>query len=53
MCSKETRRFKSKRFQHDYKNKLIEKINKAYIMQNHKFDGRKCNSNQKWNNDKL
>ena len=28
MCSKQNRRFKSKRAQHDYKNKRIENINK-------------------------
>ena len=33
MYSKQNRRFEYKRFQHDYKNKWIENINKAYIMQ--------------------
>ena len=33
MCSKQNRRFKSKRFQHDYRKKWIENINKANIMQ--------------------
>ena len=30
MCSKQKRIFKSKCFQHNYKNKWIENINKAY-----------------------
>ena len=30
MYSKQNRRFKSKRFKHDYRNKWIENINKAY-----------------------
>ena len=34
---------------HDYRNKWIEDVNKAYIIQ---MNGIKCNSNQDWNNDK-
>ena len=30
MCSKQHERFKSKRFQYDYRNKWIKNINKAY-----------------------
>ena len=54
MCSKQNRRFKFERVQHDYRNKLIENINKAYIMWMYKwkFDGIKCNSNQKLNKNK-
>ena len=33
MCSKQNRRFKSKHVQHDYRNKWIENLIKAYIMQ--------------------
>ena len=33
MCSKQNRRFKSKRFQHDYRNKSIKNINKTCVMQ--------------------
>ena len=63
MCFKSNRRFKSKRVYHDYRNKCIKNINKAYIMQimqingisckcKCNFDGRKCDSDQRWNNDK-
>ena len=46
MCSKQNRRFKSKTVQHDYGNKWIKNITKAYVMRiKCKFDGRKCNSN--------
>ena len=39
MCSKQNRRFKSKRCQHDYKNKLIENINKGLMCEYRcKFD---------------
>ena len=40
--------------QHDYRKKGIKSINKNYVPYKCKckFDGRKCNSNQKWNNDK-
>ena len=37
MCSKQNKKFKSKCVQDDYRNKLIENVNKS------KFDGRKCN----------
>ena len=35
-------------------NKLVENTNKTYVMQECKckFDGKKCDSNQEWNNDK-
>ena len=37
----------------NYRNKWIEIINKAYIVEcKCKFDGRNCNSDQWWNNDK-
>ena len=53
MCSKQNRGFKSKRFQHDYRNKWIETLIKHISSAcKCKFDGRKCNSNEKWNNDK-
>ena len=49
-------RLKPKCVQHDYKNKWIENINKACIIFTSecqcKFDGRKCNSEQWWNNGK-
>ena len=32
MYSKQNKKFKPKREQHDYKNKLIKNINKSYIM---------------------
>ena len=50
MCSKQNRRFKSN---------MIKEINESKNLTKHisceckcKFDGRKCNSNQKWNNNK-
>ena len=53
MCSKQNRRFKCKCVQHSYRNKLIEKLSKAYIIQcKRKFDGRKRNWGQWWKNDK-
>ena len=53
MCSKQNRRFKSKRVQHDYRNKWIKSIKKHVPCKYKcKFDGRDCNSNQNWNNDK-
>ena len=55
MRSKQNRRFKSKCFQHDYRNMNHE----SKTLTKHlsceckcKFDGRKCSSNQNWNNDK-
>ena len=54
MCSKQNRRFKSKSVQYD------KGINESYTLTKHvsceckcKFDGRKFNSNQRWNNDSL
>ena len=44
--------FKSKPFQHDYRNKLIENIKHISCKCKCEFDSRKCNSNQKCNNDK-
>ena len=53
MCSKQNRRFKSKHFQYDYGNKWIESVKKPFSFKRKcKFDRKKCNSNQKWNNDK-
>ena len=53
MCSKQNRKLKSKLVQHDYRNKWIGKINKAYICEcKCRFFGRKYNSDQWWNNDK-
>ena len=49
VCAPNKTRFKSKRFQHDYGNKLIKNFNETYIIRKRKFDKRKCNSNQKWN----
>ena len=53
MCSKQNRRFKPEYFN------MITGINKPKILTKYvsckckrKFDGEKCNSNQKWNNDK-
>ena len=47
------RRFKSKRVQHDYRNKRIENVKKVYIMEcKCKFDRKSCKSDQWWNNDK-
>ena len=53
MCSKQNRRCKCKCLN------MITRINESKILTKHlscececKFDGRKCNSNQKWNNDK-
>ena len=51
MCYKQNRRFRSKRVQHDYSNKLIKNFNKTSKCKC-KFNGRKCNSYQKWSNDK-
>ena len=42
-------------FQHDYRYKRIENINKTYLMWGEyqwKYNGTKCKSNQWWNNDK-
>ena len=45
--------FKSKRFQHDYRDKWIENINKAYFYNCQcKFDETKCKWNQWQNNNK-
>ena len=53
MCSKQNRRLKSKHVHHNYRNKLIENKKKHISCEcKCKFNGRKCNSNQKWNNDK-
>ena len=51
MCSKQNRRFKNRLVQHDYRNQktLAKHVSCKY---NCKFGGRKCNSNQNWNNDK-
>ena len=50
MSSKQNRRFKSKWVQHDYRNKRIKKHISCECKC--KFDRRKCNPNQKWNNGK-
>ena len=53
MCSKQNRRFKSKHVQYGYRNKCIKTLTKHISCDcKCKFDGRKCNSYQKWNNDK-
>ena len=57
MCYKQNRGFKSKRIERGCRNKWIERINKAYLMYiscecKCRFDRRKCNSDQLWNNDK-
>ena len=50
---KQNKRFKFNSFKHDYRNKWIQNIKKPISCQcKCKFDGKKCNSNQKWNNDK-
>ena len=51
MCSKQNRRFKSKHAQSYYRNKWSKTLTKHISYQcKCKFDGRKCNSNQKSNN---
>ena len=53
MCSKQNIRFNSEHFQRDYRNKWIKNIYKHISWEcKCKFDCRKCNSNQKWNNGK-
>ena len=53
MCCKRNIILKSKRFQHDYRNKLVKNISKTYICKCEcKYDDRKCDWNQKWNNGK-
>ena len=53
VCYKQNRRFKSKHFQHDYRSNESETLTKHISCEcKCKFDGRKCNSNQDWNNDK-
>ena len=53
MCFKQNRRFKSKSVQHDYRNNWIKTLTKHISLERKgKFDGKKCDSNQKWNNDK-
>ena len=47
MSFKWNSRFKSNRVQHDYSKKRIQNFENRKC----KFDGRKCNSNQKWNID--
>ena len=56
MCSKQNRRFKPKRVQHDYR---ITGINESKTLTKHisceckcNFHGANCNSNQWWNNNK-
>ena len=52
MYSKQNR-FKSKRVQHDYRNKWIKTLTKYISCEcKYTFDRTKCNSNQLWNNDK-
>ena len=47
------RELKSKCVQHDYRSKGIANIKKHVLCEYKcKFDGKKCYSNQKWNNDK-
>ena len=51
--SQQNGRFKSKHVQHNYRNKWIENISKHISCQSkHRFDGRKCNSDRRGNNDK-
>ena len=53
MCSKLNIRFKSKRVQHDHRNKCIKNINKSYhVNVNVNLMEKKCNSDQWWNNDR-
>ena len=53
MCSKHNKRFKSKRFQHSYRNKLLKTLTKHISCEcKCEFDGKKCDSNHMWNNDK-
>ena len=50
MCSKQNRVFKSKHVQQDY---MIYALTKQMSCEYKcKFNGKKCNSNQWWNNDK-
>ena len=53
MCSKQNRRSKPKCVQHDFRKNVAKTLAKHISCEcKCKFDGRKCNSNQKWNNDK-
>ena len=53
MCPKQSRRSKTKRFQHDCRNKFSKKLTKYITCEcKCKLDSRKCSSNQNWNNDK-
>ena len=53
MCSKQNCKCISKRFWYDNKNKWIKNIKKHTSREcKYIFDGKKCNSNKKWNNDK-
>ena len=53
MYSKWNWRFKSQSVQHDYRNEWMKTLaNHVSYKCNCKFDGRKCNSDQRWNNDK-
>ena len=53
MCTKQSRRSKTKRFQHGCRNKFSKKLTKHISCEcKCKLDSRKCNSNQNWNNDK-
>ena len=50
MCSKWNRKFKSKCFQYDNRNKWIRNTKHTSCECECKFDSRKCSPNQKWNN---
>ena len=53
MCPKWNQKFKSKRIQHDYRNKVIETLTKFTSCKcKCRSDGQKCNSDQWWNNNK-
>ena len=54
MCSKQNRRFKSKRFQHDYRINDSKTSTKYiyHVSVNVNLMVKKCNWNQKWKSDK-
>ena len=52
-CVPKPRRFRPKRDQHDYQNRWTETLTKHILCKcKCRFDERKCNSDQWWNNDK-
>ena len=52
MCSKQSKRFKSKCVKHDSRNKWLKNLTKPISCKcKCKLDGKKCNSNQNSNND--